>query len=227
MRLPLPALAIILAMGWGFGSRPEAAEIGIETPVSLQTGRPPDNAWSIVERELRRLPTKIGSMISDTLEDELYAIIDRGKARTRKEAFAYLLQNDMAWGYVDIEGDGVEEMLVWLGLPVMCGSAGCQTLILHREADGWRQQFFAYLGDPDGSLCYTRDGPDGFPMIRSDTDAFWWNGKTLRSVCYAYCIGFGDRDAVSPNELASATPEELSVRSTLHDRPWCGNGGLN
>jgi hypothetical protein len=227
MRLRWLVLIVALALGWGYGTGPNAAEIGTETPVSLQPGRPPDDAWPVIEQELRRLPTKIDGMISDTLEDELHAIVDRGKARTRKEAFAYLLQNDIAWGYADIEGDGVDEMLVWLGLPVMCGSAGCQTLILHRGAGGWKQAFFASLGDPDGSLCYARDGPDGFPMIRSDTDAFWWDGKTLRSVCYAYCIGFGDRDAISENELKNATPEELSVRALLHDRPWCGNGGLN
>jgi hypothetical protein len=193
----------------------------------LQAGRPPEDAWPVVERELRRLPTKINGMDSDSLEDELYAIVDRGNARTRKEAFAYLLRYDIAWGYVDLEGDGIDEMLVWLGIPVMCGSAGCQTLILHRVPDGWSQEFFTYLGEPTSSLCYTRDGPDGFPMIRSDTTAFWWSGTALRSICYIYCIGFGDRDAIPEWMLADATPEELSVRELLRDRPWCGAGSTN
>lgn len=227
MKRPLRALAAVLALSWAFSSGPDAAEIGLETPISLEAGRPPEDAWPVVERELRRLPTKIDGMISDTLEDELDAIVERGNARTRKEAFTYLLQNDIAWGYVDLEGDGINQMLVWLGLPVMCGSAGCQTLILRRTADGWSQQLFAYLQDPTDSLCYSRDGPDGFPMIRSDTHAFWWSGRELRSVCYAYCIGFGDRDSIHENELKSATSQELSVRALLHDRPWCGNGGLN
>lgn len=221
MKTVSTSLLFVLFVACGFVSGLEAAQIGAESPISLQAGRPPDNAWPVVEAELRRLPTKVDDLVSDLLEDELYSMIDRGEAKTRKEAFALLLRYDIAWGYVDLEGDGIDEMLVWLGLPVMCGSAGCQTLILHRNGDGWTKTFFMFLGEPVRSLCYTREGPDGFPMIRSDTTAFWWSGTTLRSICYQYCIGFGDRDAIDEDELANATPQELSVRALLRDQPWC------
>ncbi len=214
---------ILVAAGF-WASSLSAAQIGDETPLSLQAGRPPEDAWLAVERKLRSETTEIDGMKSDALEDELYNLIERGEARTRVEAFAQFLRYEIAWGFVDLDGDGVDEMLVWLGIPPFCGSAGCQALILRRTPAGWQQEFGLYLGEPVDSLCYTRSGPDGFPMIRSDSVARWWDGTRQRYVCYRYCMGWSDPDAISKEDLSAATPEELSVRELLHDRPWCGAG---
>ncbi|MGH6755135.1 MAG: hypothetical protein ACREDP_23510, partial [Bradyrhizobium sp.] len=210
--------AILIGAGF-WASSLHAAQISDEIPLSLQAGRPPQDAWLVVEYELRSETTEINGMKSDALEDELHNIIDRGEARTRVEAFAYLLRYEIAWGYLDLDGDGVNEMLVWLGIPPFCGSAGCQTLLLHQTAAGWQQEFGLYLSEPADSLCYTRNGPDAFPMVRSDSVALWWDGIRQRYVCYRYCMGWSDPDAISEEELSAATPEELSVRKLLHDRP--------
>jgi len=214
-------VATILAVSAIPALRPHAAEIGAERPLSLQSGMPPDGAWPVVEKELRHVPHILNNLVSDSLEDALYRMIERGEARTRVEAFARLLRTDVYWGYFDLDGDGVDEMLVWPGIPGFCGTAGCPSFILRRDLSGWHIVDGLYLEEPKQNLCYTRAGPDGYPMIRSQRIAIWSNGNGSSSICYRACEGWGDPDSISEEELANATPAELGVRKILQERPWC------
>ena len=220
-------LAAALTMAASQGSSPRAAPMGDEVPLSLRPGMPPDGAWPTVENELRQGPHITNNLRSDSLEDALYRMIDRGYARTRVEAFAQLLRHDVYWGYIDLDGDRVDEMLVWPGIPGFCGTAGCPSLILQRRTTGWIIIDGLYLEAPAHSLCYTRTGPDGYPMIRSERIALWWNGSGASSICYRACEGWGDPDAISEEELASATKAELEVREILRHRPWCEGDSAN
>ena len=39
-------------------------------------------------------------------------------------------------GHVDLDGDGIDEMLVYVGGPARCGSGGCNLHVLRNSADG-------------------------------------------------------------------------------------------
>ncbi|GAB5350001.1 hypothetical protein [Alteriqipengyuania sp. 357] len=39
-------------------------------------------------------------------------------------------------GHVDLDGDGIDEMLVYVGGPGRCGSGGCSLYVLRNTADG-------------------------------------------------------------------------------------------
>jgi hypothetical protein len=214
-------LIAMLAISADGGFSASAAEISMETPLALQRGMPPDGAWFVVERDLRWPSHTINNLVTDSLEDALYRMIERGEARTRVEAFAELLRTYIYWGYFDLDGDGINEMLVWPGIPGFCGTAGCPSFILKRDRSGWRIIDGLYLEEPLQSLCYARHGPDSYPMIRSERIAIWWSGKASSSICYRACEGWGDPDSISEEELANATPAELNVRNELQKRPWC------
>jgi hypothetical protein len=190
LRILRALLIAMLAISAHAGFSASAAEIGTEMPLSLQPGMPPEGAWSVVDRELRPAPHVINNLVSDSLEDALYRMIERGEARTRVEAFAKLLRTYVYWGYFDLDGDGVNEMLVWPGIPGFCGTAGCPSFILKRDISEWRIIDGFYLEEPLQSLCYTRTGPDSYPMIRSERIAIWWSGNASSSICYRACEGW-------------------------------------
>ncbi|MGH6644070.1 hypothetical protein [Hypericibacter sp.] len=198
----------------------QAAEIGTGMPISLQAGQPPEGAWESVEQELRSDGTADEAPSFD-LEGWLREQIERGEASTRSEAMALLFHYDIYWGYVDLDGDGVDEMLVWLGLPGWCGTAGCRTIILGRRPASWEAVSELTLEEPTDNLCYTRAGPDGYPLIRSRREAVWWTGTNFDGVCYLACDGWGDPYGTSPEELATYTPTEFKVRDELRQLPWC------
>lgn len=43
-----------------------------------------------------------------------------------------------AYGTVDLNGDGSDEVLAWVAGPMVCGSGGCGLYVLTPEGDGWR-----------------------------------------------------------------------------------------
>jgi hypothetical protein len=203
-------LAALLAMA------PQRAEATDEWALDLQPGRPPEDVWIVVERGFDR----------DILEATLDDWVDRGEAHTRKEAYAQLLRQRVYWGKADLDGDGIDEVLVWLGFPFWCGSAGCQTLILAKQQGAWSRVRELWLVQPTLSLCYTRHGPEGFPMIWSSTDAVWWTGSKYDGLCYIACDGWGDPYKPTGEE-AGYTAVELGARDELRQRRWCAANAAN
>jgi len=205
--VPVVLLAALLAMVPQFG---RAAD---EWSLDLQPGRPPEDVWIAVERGFDK----------DILEATLDEWVDRGEAHTRKEAYAQLLRDRIYWGEADIDGDGTDEVLVWLGFPFWCGSAGCQTLILAKQQDAWSEVWELWLVQPRLSLCYARHGPDGYPMIWSSWEAVWWTGTQYDGLCYIACYGWGDPYKPAFDE-ADYSAAKLKARDELRQRRWCGAG---
>ncbi len=63
---------------------------------------------------------------------------------TERSADAFLAQHFADDGDVsavttaiDLDGDGVEEIVAYAAGPMLCGSGGCNVLVLQREADGF------------------------------------------------------------------------------------------
>jgi hypothetical protein len=214
-------MAALMAAGLG-APRLQAAATGSEVPFSLRSGQPPDGAWPVVEQRLRSPTVTPDGVVSDEVENWLNHLIELGEAGSRAEALAVFFQYDVYWGYADLDGEGAEEMIVWVGMPVQCGSAGCQTMILQRRGSSWEIVLIFMLEEPTGDLCYTRAGPDGFPMIRSRREAVWWTGNEFDSICYLACMGWGDPYGTTPEELATMTPAEFRIRDQLRRLPWCG-----
>jgi hypothetical protein len=42
-------------------------------------------------------------------------------------------------GSVDLDGDGVDEQLVYPAGPMLCGSGGCNLVVLQKEGNGWEK----------------------------------------------------------------------------------------
>ncbi len=211
--------AVLIAAGLSISSV-KAESIGSGIPISLEAGQPPDGAWNAVEQELQS-DGSIDEAPSYDLEGWLRELIKRGEVSTYSEALAHLFKYDVYWGYADLDGDGVDEMLVWLGLPGWCGTAGCRTMILGRRPISWEVVSGFTLEEPTDNLCYTRADPDGYPMIRSRREAVWWTGANFDGICYLACDGWGDPYGTSPEELATYTATEFKVRDELRQLPWC------
>jgi hypothetical protein len=213
--------ATLLILGNGT-ARLDAAPIGMEIPISLEAGQPPDGAWPVVLHDMWSDGTGSPGIAAEEIEDRLNDIIKHGDASTHDEALAVLFHYYIYWGYLDLDGDGVNEMVVWAGVPGWCGTAGCQTVVLGRRPAEWKIVTGFTLEEPTGDLCYTRAGPEGYPMLRSRREAVWWTGTDFDSLCYLACDGWGDPYGTSPEELATYTPKEFAVRDQLHQLPWCG-----
>jgi|SRR5882757_10043956 len=107
-----------------------------------------------------------------------------------------------------------------------CGSAGCQTLILENQQGVWSEVWELWLARPTLSLCYTRNGPEGYPMTWSSTDAVWWTGSKYDGLCYIACEGWGD-PYKSIGEEAGYTAMEMKTRDELRQRRWCEANSAN
>ncbi|HWA44412.1 MAG TPA: hypothetical protein VHA10_14455 [Hypericibacter adhaerens] len=221
-------VAALMAVGLE-ASTLQAAPIGSEVPVSLQPGEPPDGAWPVARRDLWSddIDSSGAAAISKDFLDRLDDIIKRGDARDRNEALAFLFQHYIYWGRLDLDGKGADEMMVWIGVPGACGSAGCDATILGRRPRGWEGVAGFFLEEPTGNLCYSHAGPDGYPMLRSRREAVWWTGTKFDTICYLACNGWGDPYGESPEELATYTAEELKIRDQLRQLAWCGADQAN
>jgi hypothetical protein len=216
----LVATAMILSL-W---SDPDAWASD-EVPIHFQTGAPPDGAWPVIERWMRALDEDPPYNF-DLLQDHLDRTVQFGWAKNTDDALADFLNHEIFWAYVDLDGDGIDEMMVFIAIGPYCGTDGCGTIELHRSGSGWRIEDGISMSDTN-DLCYRRNGPNGLPMFRTQSEVFWWSAGRLNGVCYAYCSHWWDRDAIDPDELARMTPEKLAVRNEIREEPWCATGSAN
>jgi hypothetical protein len=196
-----------------------------EQNIALRAGPLPDDAWASVERWMGH-SDEGSTEDADFLEEHLNRLIELGDAPDRAMALAYFQRHELYWALVDLDGDGVDEMIVYIDIVAYCGSIGCGTLELRRIADGWEIHDGVTLQNPN-DLCYRRDGPGGRPFFRTSREAFWWSGTRFEGVCYAYCSHWWDRDAIDPDELAAMTSEERTLRDGIRQEPWCAAGQEN
>lgn len=216
----LAGLALLIAMAPAlFLGSNTAASADEEIPIEFRNGAPPDGAWPVIERWMRALD-EAPPYNFDLLQDHLERAVEFGWAKTIDEVLAAFLNHELFWAYADLDGDGVDEMLVFIAIGPYCGSIGCSTIELHRSGNGWRIEYGITVTD-EHDLCYRRQGPNGRPSIRNHSEVYWWSGKEQDGVCYAYCSHWWDRDAIDPDELAAMTPEELKVRDEVRQEPWC------
>lgn len=196
-----------------------------EQNIALHAGPLPDDAWASVEQSMRHLDED-SSGRADFLEEHLNRLIELGEASDKRSALAYFQGHELYWALVDLDGDGIDEMLVYIDIVAYCGSIGCGTLELHRVQGRWQVRDGITMQNPS-DLCYRRDGPDGHPLFRTSSEAFWWTGSRFDGVCYAYCSHWWDRDGIDPDELAGMTPEELAVRNEIRKEHWCAAASPN
>jgi hypothetical protein len=196
-----------------------------EQVIALRAGPLPVEAWLSVERTMRNLDEDPSGR-ADFLEEHLNRLIELGEASDQTSALAYLQSHELYWTLVDLDGDGVDEMIVYIDIVAYCGSVGCGTIELHHIADGWEVRDGITMQNPN-DLCYRKDGPGGRPLFRTSREAFWWSGTRFEGVCYAYCSHWWDRDAIDPGELAAMTSEERTLRDSIRQEPWCAAGQEN
>lgn len=196
-----------------------------EVLLKFRTGAPPDGAWPVVERWMRG-QDEDPPYNFDLLQDHLDRTVKFGWAKNTDDALADFLSHELFWAYVDLDGDGIDEMMVFIAIGPYCGTDGCSTLELHRSETGWRIEDGVTMVD-ENDFCYRRNGPNGRPSFRNYSYVFWWSESRLDGVCYAYCSHWWDRDAIDPKDLAEMTPEELSMRDNVRKQPWCAAASPN
>ena len=221
-------VAVLMAAGL-WASTLRAAPIGSEVPVSLQPGELPDGAWPVARRDLwlDDIDSSGLAVIAKDFLDRLDDIIKRGDAGNRDEALAVLFHYDIYRGRLGLDGEGADEMVVWIGVPGTCGSAGCSAVVLGRRPRRWEAVAGFNLEEPTDNLCYSHAGPDGYPMLRSRREAVWWTGTKFDSICYLACMGWGDPYGTSPEDVATMTPAEFKIRDQLRLLHWCGTDQSN
>jgi hypothetical protein len=196
-----------------------------EQNITLRTGPLPEDAWPSVEQWMGH-SDEAPAEGADFLEEHLKRLIELGEASDRASALAYFQHHELYWALLDLDGDGVDEMLVYLDIVAYCGSIGCGTLELHRTRESWQVHEGITMQNPS-DLCYRRDGPAGRPLFRTSREAFWWTGSRYDGVCYADCSHGEDRNTTDPDEPAAMTPEQRAIRDEIRNEPWCAADQAN
>lgn len=117
---------------------------------------------------------------------------------TKEEAWSHIRKRVLASGYHDLDGDGTDELVVFLGHS--CGTIGCQTQIFSKRDGSWEPLAIRLRADDGRDLCLAERGPDGVPLIYSGRDAVWWTGRHYEQMCLFDCweepVTDGEREAL-------------------------------
>jgi hypothetical protein len=117
------------------------------------------------------------------LEIEPIEHLGLGDEITEEELSSYLLEqrtSNVESARFDLDGDGQQELIVFLGLPGNSGSAGAPTPVYRRTPDGWREIGYLTL---DGNV----DRYGDYPVIhlRDEDRSYFFQGEKDRETYFA------------------------------------------
>ncbi|MCH8098598.1 MAG: hypothetical protein IID53_16195 [Proteobacteria bacterium] len=94
-------------------------------------------------------------------------------------------------GRYDLNGDGVEELLVRISYGFVCGTVGCETVIFEKTFVGWRELSILYVSHVGSVrqiyLNVTEESSTNYKTIYSENDGLRWNGKKYVVFCLRNC----------------------------------------
>ena len=94
-------------------------------------------------------------------------------------------------GRYDLNGDGVEELLVRISYGFVCGTVGCETVIFQRTAGTWKELSslsVSHVGTVGQIyLNVTGERTTGYKTIYSEYYGLKWNGKEYFEFCRRNC----------------------------------------
>ncbi len=94
-------------------------------------------------------------------------------------------------GRYDLNGDGVEELLVRISYGFVCGTVGCETVIFQKTARTWRELSslsVSHVGTVRQIyLNVTAESSIGYKTIYSVYDGLRWDGKKYVVFCRRNC----------------------------------------
>lgn len=94
-------------------------------------------------------------------------------------------------GRYDLNGDGVEELLVRISYGFVCGTVGCETVIFEKKSGGWRELSIFYVSHVGTVrkiyLSVTEESSANYKTIYSENDGLRWNGKKYVVFCRRNC----------------------------------------
>ncbi len=94
-------------------------------------------------------------------------------------------------GRYDLNGDGVEELLVRISYGFVCGTVGCETVIFEKTTVGWRELSslpVSHVGTVRQIyLNVIVKSTTGYKTIYSENYGLRWNGKKYVVFCRRNC----------------------------------------
>ena len=94
-------------------------------------------------------------------------------------------------GRYDLNGDGVEELLVRISYGFVCGTVGCETVIFEKTSVGWRELSslsVSHVGTvKEIYINVTVESTTGYKTIYSENYGLRWNGKEYVEFCRRNC----------------------------------------
>ena len=94
-------------------------------------------------------------------------------------------------GRYDLNGDGVEELLVRISYGFVCGTVGCETVIFEKTSGRWRELSslsVSHVGTVTQIyLNVTEESTTGYKTIYSEYYGLKWNGKEYFEFCRRNC----------------------------------------
>ena len=94
-------------------------------------------------------------------------------------------------GRYDLNGDGVEELLVRISYGFVCGTVGCETVIFEKTSGRWRKLSILYVSHfgtvKQIYLNVAEESSIGYKTIYSVYDGLRWDGKKYVVFCRRNC----------------------------------------
>lgn len=129
---PMLALTAALWLGIGLGGCSDGDDESTEQSETTTQNQSSDDTTEVAAEDTEETPSTASEPMSEadrqaTLEDSLRANFDPQLGEVR-----YLV------GWADLNGDDQEEAVVHVVGPMVCGTGGCDTLILQAQDSAWQ-----------------------------------------------------------------------------------------
>ncbi|GGC25130.1 hypothetical protein GCM10011371_10950 [Novosphingobium marinum] len=99
-----------------------------------------------------------------------------------------------ALGWADLDGDTIDEAIVYVAGPMLCGTGGCSALVLTREGEHWRAVMETSISRTPVTMLDSRTngwrdltvdisgggGPSGTVRLKYDGDAYPSNPSMVK-----------------------------------------------
>ena len=158
------------------------ASLADETVPFIADSEIPENDWQAIVRYQETSPT--GRHDSDA-----FGIPIRERSMTLAQAKRWFRNEKLVVGYVDISGDGQDEMFAYIRGLGFCGSAGCNTIAFGKRGGKWVAfaELYSHIGQRGVSLHLTDKKIDSHRTIYARHAAWEWTGNRYHSIDIKDC----------------------------------------
>lgn len=170
-------LAMLLAL---FGMRHAQAD----RLIYYEYGELTEAEWLLIEPKF--------AYVDDWGDSWVYDIVPQtslsGDPKQRLAAALDIIRDHMLlYARFDADGDGKDDLLVWVADIASCSPEGCTGFLFQRYGGWWKEVGSRFHVDSIYGVCLTDVVSHGLPVLLFGRMAIAWTGKEYVEMCIVHC----------------------------------------